>query len=133
MATAEGTVLRVDPEKNEVIGAPVRFMKARDGENVTVRAGEGAVWVLDGTGGILTRIDPQTAQVTGRLRVGGILHGATVGEGSIWISRAPPGAGFRETGELIRVDARRFARVGRPIRSNTQRSTSSSGPAPSGR
>jgi streptogramin lyase len=116
VATAEGTVLRIDPRRNEVVGAPIRFMEAREGENVTVRAGEGAVWVLDGTGGILTRIDPETARVTGRLRIGGILNGATVGEGSVWITRAPPGAGFREVGELIQVDPRRFTRVGAPIR-----------------
>lgn len=115
VATADGTVLRVDPRRKEVVGAPVRFMDAREGENVTIRAGEGAVWVLDGSGGTLTRIDPETARVTGRLRIGGILHGAEVGAGSVWISRAPPGKGPRQAGELVRVDADSFQRIGRPI------------------
>ena len=115
VATVDGTVLRVDPSTNEVVGAPIRFAEARKNENVTLRAGEGAIWALDGSGGTLTRIDPVTARITGRLRLGGILHGAAVGLGSVWISRAPPGAGPRQPGELIRVDADSFRRVGRAI------------------
>ena len=115
VATVDGTVLRVDPITNEVVGAPIRFSGARKNENVTLRAGEGAIWALDGSGGTLTRIDPVTARVTGRLRLGGILHGAAVGLGSVWITRAPPGAGRRQSGELIRVDAHSFRRVGRAI------------------
>ena len=115
VATNEGTVLRVDPQREEVVGTPIRFMPPREEENVTIRAGGGAIWVLDGSGGNLTRIDPGAARVTGRLRLGGILHGATVADGSVWITRSPPGAGVRQRAELIRVDAARFRRVGQPI------------------
>jgi hypothetical protein len=115
VATNEGTVLRVDPNRDEVVGSPIRFMPPRADENVTIRAGEGAIWVLDGSGGNLTRIDPSEARITGRLHVGGILHGATVADGSVWISRSPPRAGARQRGELIRVDASRFRATGQPI------------------
>lgn len=115
VATNEGTVLRVDPQRDEVVGTPIRFMPPREEENVTIRAGEGAIWVLDGSGGNLTRIDPGAARVSGRLRLGGILHGATVADGSVWITRSPPGAGVRQRAELIRVDTARFRRVGQPI------------------
>ena len=115
VATSEGTVLHVDPGSEEVVGSPIRFMPPNDEENVTIRAGEGAIWVLDGSGGNLTRIDPDAARITGRLHIGGILHGATVSDGSVWISRSPPRAGLRQRGELVRVDAARLRRTGRPI------------------
>jgi streptogramin lyase len=114
-ATSEGTVLRIDPRTNEVVGAPIRFAEARENENVTIRAADGKLWALDGSGGTLTRIDPERGRVTGRLRIGGILHGAAVGNGSVWISRAPPGKGPRQVGELVRVDTDSFRRVGKPI------------------
>ena len=115
VATGEGTVLRVDPTRDEVVGTPIRFMPARADENVTIRAGEGSIWVLDGSGGNLTRIDPAEARITGRLHLGGILHGATVAGGAVWISRSPPNSGVRQRGELIRVEADSFRRSGRPI------------------
>jgi streptogramin lyase len=115
VATYEGTVLRVDPRRDEVVGTPIRFMPPRENENVTIRAGEGAIWVLDGSGGTLTRIDPGEARITGRLRIGGFLHGATVADGMVVVSRSPPNAGERQSGELVRVDAKRFRRLGRPI------------------
>ena len=116
VGTADGTVLRVDPRTNEVVGAPIRFTPVRKVDNVTVRFGAGSLWALDGSGGTVARIDPDTARVTGRLRLGGMLHGATVDADSLWVSRAPPGKGWRQAGELVRVDTETFRPVGRPIR-----------------
>ena len=100
VATRDGTVLRVDPVRDEVLGAPIRFMPPRRGENVTVRAGAGGVFVLDGSGGRVTRIDPRSGRVTGRVRLGGTLDGATVADGSVWVTQTARDG----LGHLVRLD-----------------------------
>jgi DNA-binding beta-propeller fold protein YncE len=63
-----------------------------------VAAGEGAVWVTSETDGTLTRIDPETREVTGApLQLGKGVSGVAVGGGSVWISSP-------RSGEVLRVD-----------------------------
>jgi hypothetical protein len=101
VATRQGTVLRVDPQRDEVAGAPIRFMRPDADANVTVRTGAGGVFVLDGAGGRVTRIDPATGRVTARRRLGGSLDGATVADGTVWVTRTDR----RGLGTLVGLDA----------------------------
>ena len=90
VATADGTVVQVDPKAEQVVGAPIRFSRADPDANLTLRAGAGALFVLDGSAGTLTRIDPVGRRVTGRLRLGPSLDGATVQDGVVWVTRSTP-------------------------------------------
>jgi streptogramin lyase len=116
VATGGGTVVQVDPKTEQVVGAPIRFGRADPQANVTLRAGAGALFVLDGTAGTLTRIDPVDRRVTGRLRLGPLLDGATVQEGIVWVTRSTPESVRPARSYLVRIDARRLRPIGEPIR-----------------
>jgi len=61
--------------------------------------GEGSVWVTSGPAGTLSRIDPDTREVTGEpLRLGSGLAGVAVGEGSVWVSDP-------RHGDVVRIDS----------------------------
>jgi DNA-binding beta-propeller fold protein YncE len=63
-----------------------------------IAAGEGAVWVTSETDGTLTRIDPETREVSGAsIPLGKGVSGVAVGAGSVWVSSP-------RTGEVLRVD-----------------------------
>jgi DNA-binding SARP family transcriptional activator/streptogramin lyase len=51
-----------------------------------IAAGAGAVWVVSFWTHELTRIDPETLTVVGRLTVGGQPLGVAVGAGSVWVT-----------------------------------------------
>jgi hypothetical protein len=114
VATANGAAVRVDPRTNQVVGQPIIFGKPRKDSNLTIRAGAGYVFVLDGSAGVLTRIDPRRNAVAGRLHLGGILNGATVADGLVWVLRSSPGGVEPPSYQLLRVDAKTLERVGRP-------------------
>jgi streptogramin lyase len=116
VATGDGTVVQVDPETEQVVGAPIRFGRADPQANLTLRAGAGALFVLDGSAGTLTRIDPVDRRVTGRLRLGPLLDGATVQNGIVWVTRSTPENVRPARSYLVRIDARRLRPVGEPIR-----------------
>jgi streptogramin lyase len=60
--------------------------------------GDGSVWATSASDGFLSRIDPQTAALSGRsLHVGRGASGVTVGGGSVWVSSP-------RRGEVLRVD-----------------------------
>ncbi len=115
VATADGTVVQVDPRAEQVVGAPIRFGRADPDSNLTLRAGAGALFVLDGSAGTLTRIDPVGRRVTGRLRLGPSLDGATVQDGVVWVTRSTPESVRPARSYLVRVDARRLRTIGKPI------------------
>lgn len=112
VGTTAGTLIRVDPNTNRVVGEPIEVT----GENVTngtVTAGEGAVFLI--TGNRLHRIDPTTGEVTARRQIDGRALGATVAGGQLWITRlARPGNRDR-TATVERFDARTLAPVGSPL------------------
>lgn len=114
VATANGTALRVDPRTDEVVGQPVRFGKPDRSSNLTIRAGAGYVFVLDGSAGLLTRIDPRRNAVTGRLRLGGVLDGATVAGGLVWVLRSTPEGVQPPSYQLVRVQPATLKAVGTP-------------------
>jgi DNA-binding beta-propeller fold protein YncE len=114
VATQEGNLLRVDPRSNRVIGAPVRFAPKDPENNVTVRAGGGMLFALDGNRGTIVRLDERSRRITGRLRLGGTLSGATVADGVLWVLRWERGR-RRITDEVVRVDAATLRRVGHPV------------------
>ena len=115
VARADGTVVRIDPRTNTVVGAPIRFSKPDKESNLTVRAGEGAIWALDGTAGTLTRIDPERGRVSGRIDLGEGLDGATVAGGVVWVTRSTPEGVVPQRHELLRVDPARLQVIGKPV------------------
>jgi outer membrane protein assembly factor BamB len=116
VATADGTIVEVDPTAERVVGAPIRFGPANPNSNLTVRAGAGALFVLDGAAGTATRIDPVRRRVTTRVRVGQSLDGATVQDGVLWVTRSTAENVRPARSELVRFDARRLRQIGKPIR-----------------
>jgi len=114
VATANGNAVRVDPGTNQVVGAPIRFGKPEASSNLTIRAGAGYVFVLDGSAGLLTRIDPRRSAVTGRLHLGGVLSGAVVADGLVWVLRASPDGVQPPSYQLVRVDPTTLETVGKP-------------------
>lgn len=120
VATADGSVVRVDPRTNQVVGQPIRFSKPQKDSNLTIRAGAGYVFALDGSAGLLVRIDPRRNAVTGRLHLGGVLGGATVAGGVVWILRSSPDGVQPPWYQLVRVDAATLRPVGRPYAIGTQ-------------
>jgi YVTN family beta-propeller protein len=75
-----GTVSRIDPDSNDVVGEPIRV-----GNNPTAVAfGEGAVWVTNVDDRSVSRIDPESGDVK-TFDVGAAGRGIAVGGGSVWI------------------------------------------------
>ena len=114
IARADGTIVQIDPARDEVVGAPIPFAKPHPDSNLTLRSGEGSLWALDGSAGTLTRVDPNTRQVTGRVDLGANLEGATVADGVVWVTRSSPEGVQPPTYELLRVDASTLRRIGEP-------------------
>ena len=68
-----------------------------DGQPIAVVAGFGAIWALD-TGGVVSRIDPRSAKVTGRIATGASgPYNLWVGAGSLW-------SVDDRSGEVLRID-----------------------------
>ena len=67
------------------VTARVPIGKAQSGP-LAVAAGEGAIWVLDFDTSDLVRIDPATAQVTGRLHLPDEPERVAVGNGKVWVT-----------------------------------------------
>jgi streptogramin lyase len=62
-----------------------------------VAAADGSVWATAFRSGELGRIDASTGAVTGRVPVGRVAEGVTVGLGSVWVVA-------QDAGRLVRVD-----------------------------
>ena len=76
----DDAVLRLDPATLQVTG---RVTVGRD--PTAIAAGGGAVWVASGRDGTLTRIDPETFDVT-TIALGGHATDVAVGLGSVWVT-----------------------------------------------
>jgi streptogramin lyase len=68
--------------------------------------GPRTIWVTSAPDGTLTGIDPETRQVSSRLRIGRGASGVAIGAGSVWVSNP-------RTGSVLRIDpiARRTVRI----------------------
>jgi streptogramin lyase len=80
-----------------VVPRPAPTAVAVGGQPVGIAAFDSALWVSDGSGGNVVRIDPSTRTVTARVPVGGQLGGIAANETGVWVSAF-------ETGELVRID-----------------------------
>ncbi|MEA2125885.1 MAG: eukaryotic-like serine/threonine-protein kinase, partial [Solirubrobacteraceae bacterium] len=78
VGTTAGSLIRVDPATNRVVGAPIE-VTGEDVTDGTVTAGAGAVFLI--TGNRLHRIDPATGEVTARRQIDGRALSATVAGG----------------------------------------------------
>jgi hypothetical protein len=114
-ATEDRTVVRIDPRTNRVSGVPVRFSAGRGPSNITVRAGGGAVFAIDGHAGMIVRIDPDTMTVTRRSRLGPVIQAAAVDGDSLWITRTSPESVTPRRDELVRLDARTLRPAAAPV------------------
>ena len=115
VATDRGALLRVDPRANRVVGAPIRIGPRGDQVHVTVRVGEGSVWVAHELEGTLTRIDPASGRVLLRRHLRGDLSGLAVGGGEVAVTRTAPGPDGIVSSHLLRFDARSLRPLGRAV------------------
>ena len=70
-----------------------------------IAVGEGAVWVLNTESETVSRIDPRTKAITGRLEPRGVPTDIAAGEGALWIGNGG-GEGGNYTLSVSRVDPR---------------------------
>jgi len=105
--SVDGTVSRVDPEREERPVIPV------PGTPGGIAAGEGAVWVTDATGHTLSQISAESNTVVrDDIAVGNGAGPVTVGEGAVWVGNALDGTVSRvdpERGvetDVVRVGGR---------------------------
>ena len=97
---AAGTVTRVDPVSDRVLGPPIRTGRFPTALTVGTRD----VWVVNSGDGTLARIDPRENLVVGRrVLVGRDPQDVAVGFGSVWVAN-------RGDGTVSRIDER----TGRP-------------------
>ncbi len=75
------SLIRIDPVSNLPLGLPYLGGIPRG-----IAIGLGAVWVSDGGHNIVSRINPQTRQVTDTFTVAGDPRGLAVGQGAVWVS-----------------------------------------------
>jgi class 3 adenylate cyclase/streptogramin lyase len=75
----------IDPETSRVVDAIDLGFKSN-----LIAAGEGFVWVVDSTGGTLTKIDPRGRNVVRSFGIavgaGDVPFGVAAGEGSVWVA-----------------------------------------------
>jgi TolB protein len=106
-----GTVLRIDPETDEVVAAiPVAAVPGWEVGGAGLTIGAGSVWVTGsvedrgdppiGTDVVLVRIDPASNEVVGTIPLGDGNGGdVAVDESGVWVA-----IGGIERGQLVRVD-----------------------------
>jgi YVTN family beta-propeller protein len=97
---ARGTVTRVDPVTDRVLGPPIRTGRFP----TAIATGSHDVWVVNSGDGTLARVDPREHLVVGRrVPVGRDPQDVAIGFGSVWVAN-------RGDGTLSRIDER----TGRP-------------------
>jgi len=97
---ARGTVTRIDPVADRVIGPPIRTGRFP----TALAVGSHDVWVVNSGDGTVARIDPREHLVVGRrVSVGRDPQDVVIGFGSVWVAN-------RGDGTLSRIDER----TGRP-------------------
>jgi YVTN family beta-propeller protein len=80
-----------------VVPRPAPAGVAVGGQPVGIAASGSTLWVSDGSGGNVVRVDADTHQVTARIPVGGQLGGIGASPSAVWVS------GF-DDGEVVRID-----------------------------
>jgi YVTN family beta-propeller protein len=77
----DGTVARIDPVTNQVIGTI-----DVGGQPFDMVVGFDALWVADEARDSVTRIDPRTNRTIATIPVGRRPNGLAIGEGSVWVA-----------------------------------------------
>jgi YVTN family beta-propeller protein len=72
---------RIDPASNDAVRLRYLGLVPRG-----IAVGLGAVWVSNGSQNTVSRINPQTRQVTGTLTVAGDPRALAVGQGAVWVT-----------------------------------------------
>ena len=118
-----GTVTRIDPIANRVLGEPVRTGSFP----AALTVGAGFVWVVNAGDGTVARIDPREDVVIGRrLPVGRDPQDIAVGHGSVWVANRGDGTVTRlSAADRPARRARRSASAARPARSRSRATASS--------
>jgi branched-chain amino acid transport system substrate-binding protein len=102
-AAASAAVLALTRDSDQTIEAVGNAIAAFDGDSVrytqtfgrtpsTIAIGEGAVWVLNADDRTISKVDPETSEVT-TFGTGGITTDLAVGEGAVWIGNGAHPAG----------------------------------------
>jgi YVTN family beta-propeller protein len=110
-----GTVVRVDPTSNAVVGKPLRVPADAD----AIAVGQGALWVTRVAPGDLgapgkdavTRIDPATGRTVATITVGRAPLDVAVTSGAVWVTNSGGGGD-----SVVRIDPETNQLVGRPVR-----------------
>jgi streptogramin lyase len=102
-ASDTGNLFRIDPRAATLVGKPARVGKAL----LTVAADRSRIWVGDSYAGAVISVDPRTAAVVTRTRLHNVSDVA-IGGGAAWATVDQPS-------ELVRLDPKSGARVGRPL------------------
>lgn len=98
------TVLRIDPQTNQLAGDPIQTGRAP----LSLAVGEGSLWVANHDVHTITRIDLATNQVTATITVPSEPHRVAFGEGAVWV------ANFH-VDSVTRIDPETNQIVGEPI------------------
>ncbi len=78
----DGTLTRIDPQEQAVVGKPEQLGVGISG----VAVGAGSVWVSDSRRGEVLRIDPGSGSVLDRVAVGGSPGPLAFGGGRVWVA-----------------------------------------------
>ena len=84
--SVDRTVIRIDPVTGTA-GRPISVEAGADG----VAAGDGGVWVIGRSTGVLSRIDPVARTVVGTTSVGNEPAAAAVGPDAVWVANGADG------------------------------------------
>jgi virginiamycin B lyase len=96
------SLYRIDRQTARVTATIATGLADRRGE-LSVAIGAGAVWLLTDPAGVLSRIDPDTNQVSARIEVAANSFATAFGFGSVWVTNtgAPKSTG---PGSVQRID-----------------------------
>jgi len=78
----DGTLTRIDPQEEAVVGEPEQLGVGISG----VTVGAGSVWVSDSRRGEVLRVDPGSGSVLDRVAVGGSPGPLAFGGGRVWVA-----------------------------------------------
>lgn len=103
-----GSIVRIDPSTQRHV-ATIDLGSPVGAAGIEMAIGEGSVWVAlsdpensDGNG-LVVRIDPETNDIVGELRLPTPAKGIAVGEGAVWVTDG--------LGTLYRIDPEAFTRT----------------------
>ena len=86
------SVVRLDPATGEVVEVARGLPPESRGIFTAVAAGQAGVWVVNGTAGTISRVDPQAGELDPPIRLGAVVFALTVTEGTegaVWVLDSP--------------------------------------------